>query len=141
MPKTPPHDSEVKLRTACISTFSSPRFGAGYGRATSAALPNSHADIDRVPPPTRLCTSTTKPRKKVAPHEITSRVVHKQRSQNRKRPIWVSPREASFLTGIGLTRLYELLKDNTLKSVKIGRKRLVSFTSLELLGESQRGDS
>jgi excisionase family DNA binding protein len=62
-------------------------------------------------------------------------------SQGRTKPIWVSPREASLLTGIGLTRLYELINDNTLKSVKIGRKRLVSFESLELLGESQRVDS
>jgi excisionase family DNA binding protein len=55
-------------------------------------------------------------------------------SQNPKRPIWVSPREASLLTGIGLTRLYELFKDGTLKSHKVGRKRLVSFESLESLG-------
>jgi excisionase family DNA binding protein len=56
-------------------------------------------------------------------------------SQSRTKPIWVSPREASLLTGIGLTRLYELLKDGTLKSAKVGRKRLVSFVSLESLGE------
>jgi excisionase family DNA binding protein len=59
-------------------------------------------------------------------------------SQGRTKPIWVSPREASLLTGIGLTRLYELFKDGTLVSRKVGRKRLVSFESLELLGESQR---
>jgi excisionase family DNA binding protein len=51
------------------------------------------------------------------------------------KPIWVSPKEASRLTAIGLTRLYELLNDNTLKSVKLGRKRLVSFASLEALAE------
>lgn len=53
------------------------------------------------------------------------------------KPIWVSPRRASRLTGIGLTRLYELLKDGTLKSRKLGRKRLVSYASLEALGEQQ----
>ena len=56
-------------------------------------------------------------------------------SHNPTKPIWVSPKEASRLTSIRLTRLYELLKDGTLKSRKVGRKRLVSFASLESLGE------
>jgi excisionase family DNA binding protein len=63
-------------------------------------------------------------------------------SQSRTKPIWVSPREASLLTGIGLTRLYELLlRDGTIKSVKVGRKRLISFESLELLGQPRESDS
>jgi excisionase family DNA binding protein len=62
----------------------------------------------------------------------------KNASQSLTRPIWVSPKEASRLTAIGLTRLYELLNDGTLESVKVGRKRLVSFASLELLGGSRR---
>jgi len=49
----------------------------------------------------------------------------------------VSPREASRLTGIGLTRLYELLNNHTLKSIKLGRKRLVSYASIEALGDAQ----
>jgi excisionase family DNA binding protein len=61
-------------------------------------------------------------------------------SQSPTKPIWVSPKKASHLTAIGLTRLYELLNDGTLKSVKIGRKRLISFASLESLGASQRVD-
>ena len=61
-------------------------------------------------------------------------------SQSPTRPIWVSPKEARRLTGIGITRLYELLNDGTLKSAKVGRKRLVSFASLESLGDSQRVD-
>jgi excisionase family DNA binding protein len=56
-------------------------------------------------------------------------------SQGLTRPIWVSPKEASRLTAIGLTRLYELLADGTLKSVKVGRKRLISFDSLQSLGD------
>lgn len=55
-------------------------------------------------------------------------------SQNPTKPIWVSPKEASRLTGIGLTRLYELLNDGTLGSRKLGRKRLISYASLESLG-------
>jgi excisionase family DNA binding protein len=50
------------------------------------------------------------------------------------KPIWVSPRRASQLTGIGLTRLYELLNDGTVQSRKVGRRRLVSYASLEALG-------
>jgi excisionase family DNA binding protein len=56
-------------------------------------------------------------------------------ANNTTKPIWVSPKEASRLTAIGLTRLYELLNDNTLKSIKLGRKRLVSYASLEALVE------
>ena len=55
------------------------------------------------------------------------------------KPLWVSPRRASQLTGIGLTRIYELLNDATLASRKVGRRRLVSYASLETLGESQGG--
>jgi excisionase family DNA binding protein len=57
-------------------------------------------------------------------------------SQSPTKPIWVSPKQASRLTAIGLTRLYELLNDNTLKSIKVGRKRLVSYASLEVLGKT-----
>jgi excisionase family DNA binding protein len=56
-------------------------------------------------------------------------------SRTPTKPIWVSPKEASRLTAIGLTRLYALLNDNTLKSIKLGRKRLVSYASLEALAE------
>jgi excisionase family DNA binding protein len=55
------------------------------------------------------------------------------------KPLWVSPRRASQLTGIGLTRLYELLNEGAITSRKIGRGRLVSYASLESLGESRGG--
>jgi excisionase family DNA binding protein len=54
------------------------------------------------------------------------------------KPLWVSPREAELLIAMGHTRLYELLRDGTLKSIKIGRKRLISYASLEALGEPAR---
>ena len=53
------------------------------------------------------------------------------------KPLWVSPKEASLLIAMGHTRIYELLADGTLKSIKIGRKRLISYASLESLGASQ----
>jgi excisionase family DNA binding protein len=51
------------------------------------------------------------------------------------KPIWVTPSEAIRLSGIGRTRLYELLADGTLKSIKLRGKRLISFASIEALGE------
>jgi excisionase family DNA binding protein len=54
------------------------------------------------------------------------------------KPLWVSPRRASRVTGIGITRLYELLNEGRIKSTKIGRKRLISYASLEALGEPAR---
>jgi excisionase family DNA binding protein len=54
------------------------------------------------------------------------------------KPLWISPKEASRLSSIGRTRLFELLADGTLVSIKIGRKRLISYASLEALGGSQR---
>ena len=59
-------------------------------------------------------------------------------SPNFRNPIWVSPKEASRLTAIGLTRLYELLNDGTIKSIKVRRKRLIAFASLESLGNQRR---
>ncbi len=57
------------------------------------------------------------------------------------KPLWISPKEASRLTSIGRTRLFELLADGTLASIKVGRKRLISYGSLETLGASRRGGS
>ena len=55
------------------------------------------------------------------------------------KPIWVSPSEAGRLASIGRTRVYELMADGTLKSIKIGRRRLVSYASLEALGDARGG--
>jgi excisionase family DNA binding protein len=55
------------------------------------------------------------------------------------KPIWVSPKEASRLVAIGRTRIYELIADGALDSIKFGRKRLISYASLERLGASERG--
>ena len=51
------------------------------------------------------------------------------------RPVWISVEDACFAAGFGRTRLYELIADNTLESVKVGRKRLISFATLERLGQ------
>ncbi len=51
------------------------------------------------------------------------------------RPIWVRPREAARLSGIGLTRFYDLIRTGEVISVKRGRMRLVSVASIEQLAE------
>ena len=35
------------------------------------------------------------------------------------------------------TRLYELINDGTIKSIKLGGKRLVSYASIETLGSNR----
>jgi hypothetical protein len=55
------------------------------------------------------------------------------------RLIWVSPKEACRISSLGMTRLYELLNDGTIKSRKLGGKRLVLHESLCRLGEEDEG--
>jgi len=50
-------------------------------------------------------------------------------------PIWVTVNEAVRLASIKRTRLYELLADGTLKSIKLGGKRLIAYASIEALGQ------
>jgi excisionase family DNA binding protein len=49
------------------------------------------------------------------------------------RPITVRIREASRLTGIGRSKLYELIKDGHIETVKIGSMTLIPMRSLERL--------
>lgn len=56
------------------------------------------------------------------------------KSENESRPLWVRPAEACRLSGLGLTRLYELLNTGELESRKLGAARLVSVASIERLG-------
>ena len=49
--------------------------------------------------------------------------------------LWVTPKEAIRISGIKRTRLYELMNDGTIKSIKLGGKRLVSYASIETLGQ------
>ena len=50
-------------------------------------------------------------------------------------PLYVRPKEACRLLGIGLTRLYQLLNDRTLESILIGRTRLITMVSIKRLGQ------
>lgn len=45
----------------------------------------------------------------------------------------VSVTEACEMIGIGRTKIYELIRDGRLKSVKVGRRTLLSVASIEAL--------
>lgn len=56
-------------------------------------------------------------------------------------PLAYSPAEAASALGISRARLYELLTDGTIPSVKLGRRRLVRHEALTTLLDSlERGD-
>lgn len=53
-------------------------------------------------------------------------------------PLLVSVPEACRLLGIGRTKLYEIIQDDPLASVSIGRRRLVCMSSIEGLAGGSR---
>ena len=56
---------------------------------------------------------------------------HPKELHNAEKRIWVTPKEAIRISGIKRTRLYELINDGTIKSIKLGGKRLVSYASID----------
>jgi excisionase family DNA binding protein len=52
------------------------------------------------------------------------------RDRSLNNPIWVTPNEAIRISGIGRTLLYQLVNNGTIKSIKLGGKRLISFEAL-----------
>ncbi len=49
------------------------------------------------------------------------------------KPLAVTISVALSITGIGRTKLYQLVNEGTIKSIKIGRRRLINYASLERL--------
>ena len=54
-------------------------------------------------------------------------------TQSKLKPVAVSVRTAGHLSGLGRTRLYELINEGRIASVSVGRRRLISLASLEEL--------
>lgn len=52
-------------------------------------------------------------------------------TQLEMKPVAISVRTAGQLSGLGRTRLYELMNAGRLASVSVGRRRLISLASLE----------
>ena len=48
-------------------------------------------------------------------------------------PLTISVNNAKAALGIGHTKLFELLNDGTLQSVRIGRRRLIKVESIHAL--------
>ena len=46
-------------------------------------------------------------------------------------PVLVTVRAARSLTGLGNTKIYELIGAKKLKSITVGRRRLIVFASIE----------
>jgi len=54
-------------------------------------------------------------------------------------PLLVSPKQACRLLNLGMTSLYELLDAGELKSVRVGRRRLINYASCQALAENGTG--
>lgn len=51
-------------------------------------------------------------------------------------PLLVSIKEARRLIGVGNTRIYDLINDGSLETVRIGKRRLIRYSSLQRLAEA-----
>jgi len=54
-----------------------------------------------------------------------------QNQHTQLKPVTVTVETALKLSGLGRTKLYELIKQGKLKTINVGRRRLVVFSSLE----------
>ena len=53
------------------------------------------------------------------------------------KPLAVTVRQACEAIGLGRSALYELIKAGRVKTIKIGRRRLLIYASLEALVEAE----
>ena len=60
---------------------------------------------------------------------------HPPKSTRPLKPLAVTVAQACELTGLGETTIYELLKNGTLRSVHVGKRRLIVYESVEELIE------
>jgi excisionase family DNA binding protein len=57
----------------------------------------------------------------------------RRREAPRPEPVTHTINDTCAVTGLGRTRIYELLADGSLESVRLGRRRLVTRRSIEAL--------
>jgi excisionase family DNA binding protein len=50
-----------------------------------------------------------------------------------QRPVLVTVKAARLLTGLGNTKIYQLIGEKRLKSITVGRRRLIVYSSIENL--------
>ncbi len=58
-----------------------------------------------------------------------------QAQNNRLKPITVTINIGSEVSGLGRTKLYELINSGKIKTIKVGKRRLIVYSSLEALAE------
>ena len=56
---------------------------------------------------------------------------------NKPKPITVTVNKSLELTGLGRTKLYELINQKRIKTITIGKRRLVVYSSLEELANAE----
>lgn len=54
-----------------------------------------------------------------------------------RKPLTVPVKTACGLLGVGNTRMWELIRDRHVRTIKLGRRRLVVYASLEKLVEAR----
>ena len=58
-------------------------------------------------------------------------------SETKLEPITVSIKTGCRITGLGATKIFELIRLGTIESVKVGHRRLLNYQSLKrLLGQT-----
>jgi excisionase family DNA binding protein len=55
-----------------------------------------------------------------------------------QRPVLVTVKAAKSLTGLGNTKIYDLISAGKLKSITVGRRRLIVYASIEELVKTNR---
>lgn len=60
-----------------------------------------------------------------------------QNQQTQLKPVTVTVETALKLSGLGRTKFYQLANEGRIKTITIGRRRLVVFASLEALANPQ----
>jgi excisionase family DNA binding protein len=56
--------------------------------------------------------------------------------QENLKPLTITVENALKISGLGRTKLYELINAGTIKTITIGRRRLVVYSSLEELAHN-----
>ncbi len=64
---------------------------------------------------------------------ISEQITPQKPRQNLNQPLAVTISDTCRITGLGRTKVYELIAEGKLKTVAIGRRRLVIFESIEAL--------
>jgi excisionase family DNA binding protein len=60
-------------------------------------------------------------------------VAKRQKHHQGQKPVWATVKQTKELSGLGTTKIYELIATKKLRSIKVGRRRLIEYSSIENL--------